>query len=118
MIRTLAIVGTGLIGTSIGLALRRHGVTVYLLDHDPSAAETAAALGAGIAQPPPEPVDLAVLAVPAHAVADVLAEHCTRGLAQNYTDVANMKTRLVREIAHLSNIDAARYDGQPPPHQP
>jgi len=34
----VAVVGTGLIGTSIALALRGHGSTVWLTDSDPAAA--------------------------------------------------------------------------------
>jgi prephenate dehydrogenase len=52
------IIGTGLIGTSIGLALRERGVRVWLADGDRRAASLAATLGAGeplaagTAQPP------------------------------------------------------------------
>ncbi|MEV5726835.1 prephenate dehydrogenase [Streptomyces pharetrae] len=97
MIRTLAVVGTGLIGTSVGLAMSRQGVTVHLVDRDASAARTAAALGAGVADSPTGPVDLAVIAVPPRAVAGVLAEQRARGLARSYTDVASVKALPVRE---------------------
>jgi prephenate dehydrogenase len=43
----VAIIGTGLIGTSIALALREHGSSVWLADEDPAAARLAADLGAG-----------------------------------------------------------------------
>lgn len=43
--RSVAVVGTGLIGTSNALALRDQGVATYLLDRDPEAARTAAARG-------------------------------------------------------------------------
>lgn len=52
MIRTTAVVGTGLIGTSIALALTRKGVRVHLLDADESAARTAESLGAGVCRVP------------------------------------------------------------------
>jgi prephenate dehydrogenase len=45
--RGVVIIGTGLIGTSIGLALRDRGIKVYLSDGDPRTAELAASLGAG-----------------------------------------------------------------------
>ena len=92
MLRTLAVVGTGLIGTSVALAASRHGVIVYLSDRDESAARTAAALGAGIVRAPAEPVDLAVLAVPPSHVGPVFAEQRSRGLALSYTDVASVKS--------------------------
>ncbi|POM24966.1 prephenate dehydrogenase [Actinomadura rubteroloni] len=88
----MCVVGTGLIGTSVALAARRRGVAVYLSDRDPVAARTAAALGAGRAEPPPGPVDLAVLAVPPSRVAAVLAERQGGGLARAYTDVASVKS--------------------------
>ena len=43
----VAVIGTGLIGTSVALALREHGVSVWLADTDPEAARLAANLGAG-----------------------------------------------------------------------
>ena len=52
------VIGTGLIGTSIALALREQGVTVWLTDHDPAAARLAADLGAG--EVLPEPLGAAV----------------------------------------------------------
>ncbi|MCL9758325.1 prephenate dehydrogenase/arogenate dehydrogenase family protein [Frankia sp. AiPa1] len=41
------VIGSGLIGTSVGLALRRHGTDVLLTDHLPERAARAAARGAG-----------------------------------------------------------------------
>ena len=43
----VAVLGTGLIGTSVALALRERGVRVWLADEDPEAARLAANLGAG-----------------------------------------------------------------------
>ena len=48
----VAVIGTGLIGTSVALALREHGAGVWLADEDPEAARLAANLGAG--EPLPE----------------------------------------------------------------
>ena len=45
------IVGTGLIGTSLALSLRRRGVAVWLADRDPDAVAVAVARGAGEALP-------------------------------------------------------------------
>ncbi|MFF8356566.1 prephenate dehydrogenase [Streptomyces chartreusis] len=98
MIRSLAVVGTGLIGTSVALAAARRGVTVHLLDASASAVRTAELLGAGTARPPEEPVDLAVLAVPPSKVADVLSEQQARGLARSYTDVASVKAGPERDV--------------------
>ena len=57
------IVGSGLLGTSLGLALRRHGVEVLLSDRVPEHVRTASGLGAG--HPfAGEVVGLVVVAVP------------------------------------------------------
>ncbi|MFH9419669.1 prephenate dehydrogenase [Streptomyces sp. NPDC017529] len=113
MIRTLAVVGTGLIGTSLALAAARQGVTVYLQDRDADAVRTAAALGAGIPGPPPGPVDLAVIAVPPSQVAAVLAQQQTRGLARTYTDVASVKSEPERAVL-AGAPDPTRYIGGHP----
>ncbi|MGW3730160.1 prephenate dehydrogenase [Streptomyces sp. NPDC000851] len=109
----MAVIGTGLIGTSIALAARRRGVTVFLADRDPVAARTAAALGAGLARAPAAPVDLAVIAVPPSQVGGVLAETQTSRLALGYTDVASVKAG--PERAALSRApDPERYIGGHP----
>lgn len=113
MIRSIAVVGTGLIGTSVALAACRRGVTVYLSDRDATAARTASALGAGLADEPPGPVDLAVIAVPPSKVGAVLAEVQRRALARAYTDVGSVKT--VPERAALNAApQPARYVGGHP----
>ena len=90
------IIGTGLIGTSIALALRARGTAVWLADADPAAARLAEDIGAGQVLPgggvPGGPADIAVLAVPPAAVADTLAGAQGRGLARWYTDVASVKS--------------------------
>ncbi|MER5641839.1 prephenate dehydrogenase [Kitasatospora sp. NPDC002227] len=96
--RTAAVVGTGLIGTSVALALSRRGVHVHLLDTDESAARTAAALGAGVVGRPSQPVDIAVLAVPPGLVGRTLAAEQAQGLARSYTDVASVKAEPERDV--------------------
>jgi prephenate dehydrogenase len=90
------IIGTGLIGTSIALALRARGTAVWLADADPAAARLAADIGAGQVLPaggvPGGPADIAVLAVPPAAVASTLDRAQRRGLARWYTDVASVKS--------------------------
>ena len=89
----ITVIGTGLIGTSIALALREHEANVWLTDQDSAAARLAADLGAGEPLPatPTELADVAVIAVPPAAVAPTLAEAQTRNLAHAYTDVASVK---------------------------
>ncbi len=91
----VVVIGTGLIGTSIALALRERGATVWLSDADPAASRLAADIGAGTelpdAGPPGGPADVAVLAMPPEAVAPVLATAQAQDLARCYTDVASVK---------------------------
>jgi prephenate dehydrogenase len=96
------VIGTGLIGTSVALALRDRGTAVWLADRDPALARLAADIGAGTLLPgswPPAPAapgawraELAVIAVPPAAVGAVLADAQAAGLARWYTDVASVKS--------------------------
>ncbi|MDT0387753.1 MULTISPECIES: prephenate dehydrogenase [Streptomyces] len=95
--RTAAIVGAGPIGCSVGLALRRHGVATHVIDADPEAARRAEERGAGVAEAPAQPADIAVIAVPPGQVAPVLAEHQKLGTARVYTEVSAVKVRLYHE---------------------
>ncbi|MYV58327.1 prephenate dehydrogenase [Streptomyces sp. SID4931] len=111
--RTAIVVGTGLIGTSVALALSRRGVTVYLDDTDTTAARTAEALGAGSLEVPGKPVDLAVLAVPPGRVGTVLARCQRDGMAHTYTDVASVKVRPHDEISSAGGDPSSYIGGHP-----
>jgi prephenate dehydrogenase len=87
----VAVVGTGLIGTSVALALREKGSQVWLTDSDPAAARLAADLGAGELLHKGVTADVAVIAVPPAAVAVTLAAAQARNMARCYTDVASVK---------------------------
>jgi prephenate dehydrogenase len=99
----VVVIGTGLIGTSIALALRAQGATVWLSDADPAAARLAADLGAGDILPPgPGPAaDIAILAVPPAVVGPALAAAQRRALAACYTDVASVKVLPLRSARQL-----------------
>ncbi|MFJ5778262.1 prephenate dehydrogenase [Streptomyces sp. NPDC093094] len=111
--RTALVIGTGLIGTSVALALAQRGVVVHLSDHDPEQARTAAALGAGTDEAPAGPVDLAVVAAPPAHVATVLADAVRRGVARGYLDVASVKGGPRRELEALG-LDLTTYLGSHP----
>jgi prephenate dehydrogenase len=87
--------GTGLIGTSLALALRDKGAEVFLSDANPAAARLAADLGAGTVLPDLRDgkgiADVAVLAMPPSLVGEELlaAQECV--VADFYTDVASVK---------------------------
>ncbi|MEU3602910.1 prephenate dehydrogenase [Streptomyces sp. NPDC006798] len=111
--RTAAVIGTGLIGTSAALALTGRGIGVHLVDPDAERVRTAAALGAGTGTPPEGPVDLAIVAVPPAGVAGALAEAMKSGLARGYLDVASVKGGPRRELEALG-ADLSAYIGTHP----
>lgn len=113
MIRNAAVVGTGLIGTSAALALSGRGVRVHLIDADESAARVAAARGAGVAGRPGDPVDLAVIAVPAGLVPRVVEQEQSRGLARSYTDVASVKVPTLSAVLRGAPCPGSFVGGHP-----
>ncbi|MEU7055843.1 prephenate dehydrogenase [Streptomyces sp. NPDC046197] len=94
--RTVVVVGGGLIGTSIGMALALRGAAVHVVDRDPVRQEAAAERCGGVAGAPREPADLAVLAVPPGQIARVLRDGQARRLAHCYTDVGSAKESVHR----------------------
>jgi prephenate dehydrogenase len=113
----VAVIGTGLIGTSVALALREHGAAVWLADADAEAARLAAHLGAG--EPLPGDAsetgraDVAVIAVPPSAVAATLAAAQARDLAVCYTDVASVKQLPVGQARALGCDMTTYVPGHP-----
>lgn len=112
-LRSVLIVGTGLVGTSIGMALRAAEIDVQLADRDPAARDLACALDAGRAWVPGTAVDHAVLAVPPAAVADTLVALQRNGAASTYSDCASVKARPQAEIEAVG-ADARRFCGGHP----
>ncbi len=111
---SVLVVGTGLMGTSVGLALRAQGVEVHLLDRDPAVAEMAAAFGAGaVAGSDTPPVDLAVIGAPPWAVPGVLADLQKRRAAAAYTDLASTKSGLQRTLT-TAGADPTTFVGGHP----
>lgn len=111
---TVLVVGAGLIGTSIGLALRAAGTPVTLADRDPARVRLAAELGAGRPhQPGVGPAEHAVLAVPPSAVARALHWVQQERLAATASDVASVKSAPLRAAAELG-CDLASFIGGHP----
>ncbi|WET80948.1 prephenate dehydrogenase [Amycolatopsis sp. QT-25] len=106
------VVGTGLIGTSVALALREKGVAIHLSDADVHAVRLAEELGAG-RQWTGEEVDLAVIAVPPHLVGDRLAELQKQGSARAYTDVASVKAGPIADAERLGCDLTSYVPGHP-----
>jgi prephenate dehydrogenase len=92
----VALVGCGLIGGSLGLALRARGLTVIGQDRDPAAAERALALGALDAVGSGAGADVAVLAVPVRAIPEQAAALPALAPDAVITDVGSTKAAVVR----------------------
>ncbi|SFK98660.1 prephenate dehydrogenase [Streptosporangium canum] len=108
-VRRVTVLGTGVIGTSIALALRRAGIHVALSDQDVASLATAECMGAGIALMPDDPpADLVVIATPPSTVVSVLRDAQARGLGAVYTDVASTKARISAD-AELAGCDLTSY---------
>lgn len=94
------IIGAGLVGASIGLALSGADEQVHLVDRVRSHAMAAAALGAGRIDPPdPERVDLVVVAVPPDVLADVVTRALVRYPKATVTDVGSVKAPVADLVA-------------------
>jgi len=109
--------GTGLIGTSVALALRERGAEVWLSDADSAAAKLAADLGAGTVLPDLRDArgiaDVAIIAVPPADVAATLALAQGQGVADWYTDVASVKQLPVTQARELGCDLTSYVPGHP-----
>ena len=100
-----AILGTGLIGTSVGLGLRAAGWETAGWDPDPEALSEAGRMGAVDVATDPDRAragaDVVVLAAPPPSVVAVLSSLHTDALV---TDVAGVKGPVVKAAAHLAHF--------------
>jgi prephenate dehydrogenase len=110
---TVLVVGAGLIGTSIGLALRDAGTNVLLDDADPARTALAAELGAGRPLTRGDRADHAVIAVPPSAVAAVVKRVQEHRLAATQSDVASVKRATLDAVA-AAGCDLAAFVGGHP----
>ena len=98
------VLGCGLIGTSIGLALTEAGQDVLL--HDSSQENVQAAVARGAGRPwegaGPRAARLAVAAVPPAATGNVLFEAQSADLATTYTHVSSVQSLVQADVERLS----------------
>ena len=109
------IVGTGLLGTSLALALRAAGVEVQLADTSPTSLALARDMGAGalLGKDSPEP-QVVVVATPPDVTADVVVVQLSAHPSAVVTDVASVKERVVTEVRSRAGAQARRYVGSHP----
>lgn len=107
----IKIVGAGLLGTSLGLALKRQGITAMLSDQSKANLRLAIEYGAG-KELDAEP-DLVVVCVPPDMTAQVVCEQLAMHPNATVTDVASTKLQIQHEVAALSD-QHHRYIGSHP----
>lgn len=95
------VVGTGLIGTSVALALAAQGERVWLQDADEAALSVAVSRGAGVAGPPSEDPAVVIVAVPPLSSPVVIADSLRQYINATVSDVASTKARLQAEVEAL-----------------
>ncbi|HEY4226042.1 MAG TPA: prephenate dehydrogenase [Pseudolysinimonas sp.] len=107
------IVGAGLLGASIGLALRERGLDVILADTSRSNLRLAIDYGAGRAAVAADEPALIVVAVPPDLVAEVVATELAAHPAALVTDVASVKSGILSGLRD-DGADVTRYLGSHP----
>lgn len=107
------VVGSGLIGTSIALALVRAGVDVLLDDHDEGSLATAESMGAGRPVVAGDAPTMVVVAVPPRHAAQAIADASARYPRATITDVTSVKERILADAIALG-ADPSRIVGGHP----
>jgi prephenate dehydrogenase len=107
------VVGAGLLGASIGLALRALEIDVILADVSPSAVRLAIDYGAGRAASAEDSPRLVVVCVPPDQVASIVAAELVANPSALVTDVASVKLGPLTELRELG-ADISRYVGSHP----
>lgn len=108
------VVGTGLLGASLGLALRAGGVDVVLEDPSTTAVLLARDVGAGrLASAQDGEPALVVVAAPPDVTAEVVLAELTAHPHAVVTDVASVKAAVLDRVA-AGGGDLSRYVGSHP----
>ena len=107
------IIGAGLLGTSIGLALSNLGLDVSLEDSSPAVTKLAIDFGAGRELKETDLVSTVVVCVPPDVTAETVITALTRFPNAVVTDVASVKSSVLEAIT-VGNADSSRYVGSHP----
>jgi prephenate dehydrogenase len=111
----VVVLGTGLLGTSIGLGLRGRGVSVFLSDPSPTNQAVAVDIGAGLplARLDAERPELVVVAAPPDVTADVVAQALKVYPDATVVDIASVKAGIQADLRDRG-ADLSRYVGTHP----
>ena len=101
MLGKVRIVGSGLIGTSIGLGLVQRGIAVEMVDSDPLAQALANDLTGGVVVVDPE---LVILALPTSALSQVIQSEINLNPQSTFMDVGSVKSEVVLQVKTFSGL--------------
>jgi prephenate dehydrogenase len=107
------VIGAGLLGTSIGLSLRKLNVDVSLEDSSPAVQSLAIDFGAGRKLDPTDEVAVVVVCVPPDVTATTIVTALNRFPNAIVTDVASVKAAILEEVVS-SSTETSRYVGSHP----
>jgi prephenate dehydrogenase len=110
---TVRIVGAGLLGTSIGLALRQAGADVVLADQSKASVALAVDYGAGRAAGPDDQPSLIVVCVPPDQVAEIVERELAAWPRAIVTDVASVKGEILASLRD-AGVPLQNYVGSHP----
>jgi prephenate dehydrogenase len=103
MLQKVRIVGSGLIGTSIGLGLVQRGISVQMVDSDPDAQALAIDLIGGVEVSTPE---IVVLALPTSKLPLVIEREFKLNPHSTFMDVGSVKNEVLLYVKTVSGISA------------
>jgi len=101
MLAKVRIIGSGLIGTSIGLGLVQRGIAVEMVDSDPSAQALAKDLTGGVAVVDPE---LVIFALPTSQLSQVIQGEIALNPQSTFMDVGSVKNEVVLQIKTFAGL--------------
>jgi prephenate dehydrogenase len=103
MLQKVRIVGSGLIGTSIGLGLVQRGISVQMVDSDPDAQALAIDLIGGVEVSTPE---IVVLALPTSKLPLVIESEYLLNPHSTFMDVGSVKNEVLLHVKTISGLSA------------
>jgi prephenate dehydrogenase len=110
MVRSVRIVGAGLIGTSIGLALAAKNIAVEMVDVDSRNQALAQDLTGGVSIAEPE---LIILATPLRALSQVINEQYALNPNSTFMDVCSIKVEPLQKV-QASKLPLKQFVGTHP----
>ena len=103
MLQKVRIVGSGLIGTSIGLGLVQRGISVQMVDSDPDAQALAIDLIGGVEVSTPE---IVVLALPTSKLPLVIEAEFKLNPHSTFMDVGSVKNEVLLHVKTITGLSA------------